>query len=49
MEDLEEKRRVLGIIMAKYADQVYKFKDAVVKETLVIKVEISSMTGKKSG
>ena len=49
VEDLEEKRRALGIIMAQYADQVYKLTDAAVKETLVIKVEISSMTGKKSG
>jgi len=48
VEDLEEKRRALEIITAQYADQIYKFKDAALKETLVIKVKISSMTGKHS-
>ena len=49
IEDHEEKRSVLEIITAQYADKAYKLTDGAVRETLVIKVAVSSMTGKQAG
>ena len=49
VEDAAEKRKALGLITAQYAGKVYKITDGAAKETVVFKVEISSMTGKKSG
>ena len=49
VEDSEEKRRALEIITAQYADKADKLTDGAVKETFVFKVDIESMTGKKSG
>ena len=46
LEDPDEKRSALEIITAQYADKDYKLTDGAVKETLVLKVEIESMTGK---
>ncbi len=49
IEDLEEKRQALGIIMAQYSDKTFDFPENKVNATAVIKVEIESMTGKQSG
>ena len=46
LEDQAEKRSALEVITAQYADKDYKLTDGAVKETLVIKVDIESMTGK---
>jgi len=48
LEDLDEKRKALDIIMSQYSDGTFQFDDAILKKTLVIKVEIESMTGKQS-
>ena len=48
LEDQAEKRSALEVITAQYADKDYKLTDGAVKETLVIKVDIESMTGKRS-
>lgn len=49
VEDVVEKRKALELITAQYADKAYKITDGAAKEILVFKVEISTMTGKKSG
>ena len=49
IEDPDEKRKALGVIMAQYSDQQFKFPDNMVKATAIIKVEIESMTGKQAG
>jgi nitroimidazol reductase NimA-like FMN-containing flavoprotein (pyridoxamine 5'-phosphate oxidase superfamily) len=49
IEDHEEKHSALEIITTQYADKAYKLTDGAVKETLVIKVAVSSMTGKQAG
>jgi nitroimidazol reductase NimA-like FMN-containing flavoprotein (pyridoxamine 5'-phosphate oxidase superfamily) len=49
VEDVAEKRKALELITSQYADKAYTVTDGAAKETLVFKVEISSMTGKKSG
>ena len=48
LEDTEEKRKALSIIMSQYSDGTFQFDDAILKKTLVIKIEIESMTGKQS-
>ncbi|UCH89661.1 MAG: pyridoxamine 5'-phosphate oxidase family protein [Thermoplasmata archaeon] len=49
VEDVAEKRKALELITAQYADKAYKITDGAAKETQVFKVEISTMTGKRSG
>ena len=48
LEDKEEKRKALNIIMSQYSDRTFQFNDDTLKKTGVIKVEIESMTGKQS-
>jgi len=48
LEDLDEKRKALNIIMSQYSDRTFQFNDTTLKGTVVIKVEIESMTGKQS-
>jgi hypothetical protein len=48
IEDPEAKRKALDIIMAQYADGAFEYSEKALGEALVIKVEIQSMTGKKS-
>ena len=48
VEDPEERRKALDIIMRQYADGDFKYSDKSFGKALVIKVEIESMTGKKS-
>ena len=48
VEDPEKKRKALDVIMGQYADGAFEYSDKTLKETRVIKVEISSMTGKQS-
>lgn len=49
IDDLEKKRKALDIIMQHYSRSSYEFPDSKVKKTVIIKVEIEHMTGKKSG
>ena len=49
LEDPEQKKRALGIIMAHYTDRSFQYSEQSVKATAVIKIEISSMTGKQAG
>jgi nitroimidazol reductase NimA-like FMN-containing flavoprotein (pyridoxamine 5'-phosphate oxidase superfamily) len=46
--DADEKRRGLNVIMAHYSDGHFEYSDENLQRTTVIKVEISSMTGKRS-
>ncbi len=49
IEDLDEKRLALNIIMAQYSDKEFEFPEKMLKGTAVIKVEIETMTGKQCG
>jgi len=46
IEELDEKRKAMDIIMAQYTDQQFEFAEDKVKGTAVFKVEIGSMTGR---
>jgi len=49
VEDIEDKRHALDVIMKHYSDGVYTYPDARLNHIRVIKVEIEHMTGKRSG
>jgi len=49
VEDLEEKRKGLDVIMQHYSRRSFAYPEPAVENTVVIKVEIESMTGKESG
>jgi hypothetical protein len=48
IEEPNEKRQALDIIMRQYANGAFEYSDKALKKTLIIKVNISHMTGKKS-
>ena len=48
LEDSEEKKKALDIIMHQYSEDDFKYADKTLAKMLVIKVDISRMTGKKS-
>ncbi len=48
IEDIEEKRDALDVLMANYADREFDYPFSSVEKILVFKVEITSMTGKQS-
>ena len=47
VDDTDSKRRAFDIIMKNYSDGSYAFSEADLKNTVVIKVKIESMTGKQ--
>jgi nitroimidazol reductase NimA-like FMN-containing flavoprotein (pyridoxamine 5'-phosphate oxidase superfamily) len=49
VDDLEEKKRALNIIVAHYTDNSYEYPENEVRSVAIIKIEIETMTGKKSG
>jgi nitroimidazol reductase NimA-like FMN-containing flavoprotein (pyridoxamine 5'-phosphate oxidase superfamily) len=49
IEDFESKCRALDIIMQQYSVESFSYPENKVKNTVIIKVEIESMTGKQSG
>jgi len=49
IETSDEKRKALNVIMAQYSDRLFQFPENTLKATAVIKVEIESMTGRRSG
>ena len=48
VEDPEKRRKALDSIMRQYADGDFEYSEKSFEKALVIKVEIESMTGKKS-
>jgi nitroimidazol reductase NimA-like FMN-containing flavoprotein (pyridoxamine 5'-phosphate oxidase superfamily) len=48
IEDPEEKKKALDIIMRQYSEDKFEYPDKTLAKMLVIKVDISRMTGKKS-
>ena len=49
IDDVDEKRKVLDIIMRHYVEaETYEYAEKALQKTVIIKVEISSMTGKQS-
>jgi len=48
LEDIEEKQKAVGIIVRQYSDKTLQLPDATLRKTIVIKVPIDSMTGKRS-
>jgi nitroimidazol reductase NimA-like FMN-containing flavoprotein (pyridoxamine 5'-phosphate oxidase superfamily) len=49
VEDLEEKRQALDVILAHYGGRPRAYPEATLLRTAVVKVEIQSMTAKISG
>ena len=49
IEDSDSKRKALDIIMEQYSDKSSLYSETMVKHTVIIKVAIVSMTGKRSG
>ncbi len=48
LENLEDKKQGLDIIMAQYSGRKFDFPEENIKRTAVIKVSIEKMTGKKA-
>ena len=46
--DEDMKRQAFDIIMKQYTDESFEYEEALLKSTIIIKVEIQSMTGKQS-
>ena len=46
--DNDIKRRAFDIIMKQYANESFEYEEALLSSAVIIKVEIESMTGKKS-
>jgi nitroimidazol reductase NimA-like FMN-containing flavoprotein (pyridoxamine 5'-phosphate oxidase superfamily) len=49
VEALEERRKGLEAIMQHYAGKSFSYPEEIVVKTMVIKVEVESLTGKKAG
>jgi nitroimidazol reductase NimA-like FMN-containing flavoprotein (pyridoxamine 5'-phosphate oxidase superfamily) len=49
IEEIELKRKALNIIMQNYFEGFFKYPDETINNTVIIKVEIESMTGKQLG
>lgn len=49
VEDADEKRRALDIIVDHYAGRSYEYPENTINRVAVVRIEIDSMTGKRSG
>ena len=49
VEDPEEKRRALDIILGHYSDRAYGYAEGALDKVAVIRVQIENITGKQSG
>ena len=49
IEDIESKRKALDVIMQQYSEGTFEYPEKAIKDIVVIKIEIESMTGKQSG
>jgi hypothetical protein len=48
VDDQEDKKKALGIIMSQYSGKEYTFPEDIVAKTAVIKVAIARITGKRA-
>jgi hypothetical protein len=48
IDDRSEKRQALDIIMRQYSDRLYTYPDDVLAKTAIIRIDIESMTGKRT-
>jgi nitroimidazol reductase NimA-like FMN-containing flavoprotein (pyridoxamine 5'-phosphate oxidase superfamily) len=48
VEDAEETRHGLEVLMRQYADAPQRFDESTVAKTVVVRVDIEEMTGKQS-
>ena len=46
IEDLEAKRQALAILMKQYSPEAFTFPDDILSHTMVVKIEIESISGK---
>jgi nitroimidazol reductase NimA-like FMN-containing flavoprotein (pyridoxamine 5'-phosphate oxidase superfamily) len=49
LEEVEEKRRALDVILAHYGSGPFEYAEGAVDKVAVIEVQIESLTGKQSG
>jgi nitroimidazol reductase NimA-like FMN-containing flavoprotein (pyridoxamine 5'-phosphate oxidase superfamily) len=49
IDDAEEKRQGLEVIMSHYSKRTFEFLDEKIKNVVIIKIDIESITGKRSG
>ena len=49
IDDIEQKRRALNIIMQNYFEGLFRYPEESIGNIVIIKLEIESMTGKKLG
>jgi nitroimidazol reductase NimA-like FMN-containing flavoprotein (pyridoxamine 5'-phosphate oxidase superfamily) len=49
VESSESKRQALDLIMARYASGTFDYPEAALGKTVILKVAVRSMTGKRSG
>ncbi len=49
VDDPEAKRRALDILMAQYTTGTHVYEDKILAKTLIIRIDISEMTGKQNG
>lgn len=49
LEEAEEKKKALDIIMAQYSDAAFTYPDSAIAKIVVIRVDVSEMTGKAAG
>lgn len=49
IKDVEQKRKALDIIMQQFSKDTFEYSSNTIKNIVVIKVKIESMTGKQSG
>ncbi|MBN2328425.1 MAG: pyridoxamine 5'-phosphate oxidase family protein [Candidatus Omnitrophica bacterium] len=48
IEDAQEKKKALDLLMAHYSNRSFSYLEAVLKRTAVVKVTIHTLTGKQS-
>jgi len=48
VEDIEEKKKALHVLLGHYSDKAYEFPEPSLSEVAVIKICVESMTGKKA-
>ncbi|MGA2678470.1 MAG: pyridoxamine 5'-phosphate oxidase family protein [Sedimentisphaerales bacterium] len=49
VEDVESKRKALNVIMRQFSANTFEYPEEAVRKTIIIKVEIESVTGKQAG
>ena len=48
VEDIEEKKKALHVLLGHYSDKSYEFSELSLNEVVIIKIRVESMTGKKA-